>query len=135
MDGFDPEAPVAAAELRRFALTLGGAFALLAAVGLWRGRSAPAAVFGLLGALLLAGGLLAPGRLGPVYQAWMRLAHGMSRVTTPLFLGVIYFGVFAPLGLLMRLSGRRALGGPGRGGSYWVERAPGARRSDLRRQF
>jgi hypothetical protein len=88
-----------------------------------------------LGTLLVAAGLLAPARLGPVYRGWMRLAHAMSRVTTPVFLGVVYFGVFTPLGLVMRLLGRRALGGAKGSGSYWVERPPGARRSDLRRQF
>ena len=135
MDGFDPEAPVTAAELRRFALSVGGAFLLLAAFGAWRGRPGPAALFGVTGAALAVAGLAAPARLGPVYRAWMRLAVLMSRVTTPVFLGLVYFGVFTPLGLVMRLAGRRALGGPKGAGTYWHERPPTARRSDLRRQF
>ena len=36
-------------------------------------------------------GLLVPARLGPVYRAWMGLALRISKVTTPIFMGVTYF--------------------------------------------
>ncbi len=122
-------------ELRRFALAVGGAFVVLGAAGAWRGRATAAAAFGVLGGALLVAGLAVPARLGPVYVAWMGLAHAVSRVTTPIFLGVIYFGVFTPFGLVMRIAGRRSLGRPRGAASFWVERPPGARQSDLRRQF
>lgn len=122
-------------ELRRFALTVGGVFVILAAVAVWRTRAVPAAVFGVVGVALGAAGVAVPARLGPVFRAWMRLAHAMSRVTTPIFLGAVYFGVFAPLGWVMRLAGRRLLTRPRAATSFWVERAPEERASDLRRQF
>jgi hypothetical protein len=50
-------------------------------------------------------------------------------------MGVVYFGVLTPLALAARLAGRRALGVPPGAGTAWVDRPPGARRSDLRRQF
>ena len=131
----DPRAPVSARELRRFALTVGGAFLALAAAGAWRHRPLVAGVCAPLAVVLLGAGLTIPGRLGPVYHAWMGLAHAISRVTTPVFLGVVYFGVFTPFGFVMRLTGRRPLTRPRGAATFWVERAPGARRSDLRRQF
>jgi hypothetical protein len=36
----------------------------------------------------------------------MRFGLVMSRITTPLILGLIYFALFVPVGAIMRLSGR-----------------------------
>jgi hypothetical protein len=80
-------------------------------------------------------GLAVPGRLGPVYRFWMALAHAISRVTTPIVLGIVYFLVIAPIGLAMRAFGRNPLVRPRVRDSYWVMRPPGNRRSDLERQF
>ena len=87
-----------------------------------------------VGGLLVLAGLLVPGRLGPVYRAWMAGATAMSKVTTPIFMGVVYFLVLTPIGLVKQISTGRALrrvGAP----SYWVHRPEGARRGDLERQF
>ena len=122
------------AEGRRFGLLVGGAFLVLGAIVRWRGHPTAAAVLWTLGGVLVAGGLVAPASLGPVYRGWMKLALLLSKVTTPIFMGLVYFGLFAPLGALRRLFGRNALVRP-RGDSFWVDRAGSARRSDLQRQF
>jgi hypothetical protein len=64
----------------------------------------------------------------------MRLAVVLSRVTTPIVMGVIYYVVFTPMGFVRRRLGRNALIRP-EGESFWISRQPGARRSDLSRQF
>ncbi|GJG87199.1 hypothetical protein tb265_23800 [Gemmatimonadetes bacterium T265] len=133
--GGDPDVPATPGELRRFALTMGGAFAALAGAGVWRHRPLLAGVCAPLGVALVGAGLVLPARLRPVYDGWMSLARAISRVTTPIFLGVVYFAVFTPIGLIMRCVGRRPLVPPRGASSYWVARAPGARASDLRRQF
>ncbi len=76
-----------------------------------------------------------PGRLGPVYRRWMGLAMLLSKVTTPIFMGIVYFFVVTPIGLLLRLMGRRPLARPSPTGSLWVLRESGKRQSDLLRQF
>jgi hypothetical protein len=76
-----------------------------------------------------------PARLGGVHGAWMRMAERMSRVTTPILMGVIWFGILTPLGLVRRLLGRGRLGVPREASTGWVARPPGERRSDLTRQF
>jgi len=124
-----------APEGRRFGLTVGGAFLVLAALASWRGRPIGLGIFATLGALLVLGGLALPTRLGPVYRAWMGLAHQLSQLTTPIFLGVIFFVVVAPIGLVMRLCGRRALARPAVGSSFWVSRPANTRRSDMEHQF
>jgi hypothetical protein len=122
-------------EGRRFGLTVGAAFLVLAALMWWRGRTAGPIAFGTVGALLLIAGLAVPGRLGPVHRAWMGVALLLSKVTTPIFMGVVYFLVLTPTGFVLRLLGRHPLGAPDRTESVWVRRAQGQRRSDLLRQF
>lgn len=129
-------ARLTAAEGRRFAWTVGAAFAVLGAVVWWRGAHTAGTALGGLGALLAGAGLVMPGALTPVYRAWMGLAHAISRVTTPLFLGVVYYLVLTPIGVAMRLAGRHPLIGPQDGDSFFVRRPMGAaRRSNLTRQF
>ncbi len=114
---------------------MGLAFLVLAGVSYWRGHQLPPRIFASLGALLLVAGVVAPARLGPVERAWMMTAHAISRVTTPLFMGLIYFVLFTPVGLLRRALGRNALVRPRGARTFWHERPEGRRRSDLHRQF
>jgi hypothetical protein len=128
-------ARLTAAEGRRFGLTVGIAFLVLAAFFLWRNKDQIAIAGSALGTLLILAGLVVPTRLGPVERAWMRLAHLISKVTTPVFLGVLYVVVFTPVGLLMRLVGKRPLQHTDAAGGFWVARVPDDRRSNLQRQF
>ncbi len=126
---------LSAAEGRRFAFTVGAAFLVLAAALLWRNRTTAALVTGGLGTCLLLAGLAIPGRLGPVFQAWMGLARLLSKITTPIFMGVIYFGLFTPIGLARRILGRNPIARSPDGTSYWVPRPAGRGRGDMERQF
>ena len=81
-----------------------------------------APVFFVLSMLMLAAGAIVPGKLGPLYRVWMGVAHAISKVTTPIFLGVVYFLVISPIGLAMRLLGRNPIRHRQTGGSHWFER-------------
>jgi len=122
------------AEGRKFGLTVGAALLALGALLWWRGRGAAPVLAG-LGALLVLAGLALPTRLGPVQRAWMGLAHAISRFTTPVFMGAVYFLVISPIGVLMRTLGRDPMKArPGKGG-FWVARPPAHQASDMQRQF
>jgi saxitoxin biosynthesis operon SxtJ-like protein len=122
-------------EGRRFGRVVGIAFLVVAAVAFWRGRILPAQIFAGVGAALVLLGLVLPAALLPVQRVWMGLALAISKVTTPIFLGIVYFGVIAPIGLVRRLGGenlaRRARGKA----SFWVSRQPGHEKNDMERQF
>ena len=60
----------------------------------------------ILAALLGAWGLIAPESLRPVYNKWMKFGLLLSKITTPIILGVVFFLMILPIGLLMRLFGR-----------------------------
>ena len=121
-------------EGRKFGLTVGAAFVVLAAIGAWRGHVVLPVVLAAVGLVLGVAGLAIPGRLGPVHRAWMRGAHAISKVTTPLFLGLMYLLVMTPAGLVMRALGRNPLRHGESGGGYWIRREVG-QESDLDRQF
>jgi hypothetical protein len=122
-------------EGRKFGLLVGGAFLVLGAL-LWRrGHTAAASVALVLASALIAAGLVAPTGLGPVYRAWMALAAAISKVTTPVFMGAIFFLVMTPAGLLVRLFGHRPLSRQREAATYWQSRPAGARRGEMNHQF
>ena len=121
------------AEGRKFGLTVGTAFIALAALTGWRGHPIVAGALGVLGAGLWLGGLGIPERLGPVQRGWMAIAFAISKVTTPIILGVVYYLVLTPTGILRRTLGQSPLA-TGVTASLWrpKTREP---QSDLTRQF
>ena len=121
------------AEGRKFALTVGAAFVALAGFTWGRGHQKVATVAGALGAAFIVAGLLAPGQLGLVYRGWMAFGLALSKITTPIFMGVVYFLVIAPIGILRRAFGRNALIARGTT-TVWSTRDTAAS-SDLNRQF
>jgi hypothetical protein len=124
-------------EGRKFGFSVGGAFLVIAGIlWFWRGHVTVPVVFGSLGTLLVLAGLIVPGRLGPIYRGWMGFALLLSKITTPIFMGIVFFLVIAPMGLAMRVFGRNPVVREDKGGSYLVVRPTGPdRHSDLRRQF
>ena len=56
-------------------------------------------------ALLAVWGVAAPNTLRPVHYWWMRFALLLSKVTTPIILGIVFYLVFTPMGIVMRLLG------------------------------
>lgn len=123
------------AEGRRFAFPVGIAFLALSGIVLWRQHMLFVYLFATLGGVLLVAGVLIPGKLGPVYRAWMRFALLLSKITTPIFMGIVFFLVIAPIGWVMRLLGKNPVRREEVDGSFWVTREPDQRRSDLSRQF
>lgn len=121
------------AEGRKFGLTVGIAFGVLASITWWRDHQLLTQVFLGLAGFLVVAGLVVPTLLGPVYRAWMGLALLLSKVTTPIFLGVVFFVVIAPVGLIMRLLGRNPLRHQPEDGSFWLTRS--SARGTMSNQF
>jgi Kef-type K+ transport system membrane component KefB len=92
--------------LREFGIVTGGIVAVL--FGLFfpwlLERDLPLWPWVFAGALAL-WALVAPQSLRPLYRLWMRLGLLLSRVTTPVILGIVFFFVILPMALVMRLTG------------------------------
>ena len=121
------------AEGRKFALTVGAAFLVLAGITWWRDHPLLMRVFMGLGGTLVLLGLVIPERLGPIQRAWMGLALLISKVTTPIFLAIVYFLAVAPIGLGMRLLGKDPLRHKPEDGSFWLSRS--SERGTMSNQF
>ena len=92
-------------ELRQFAMVMAVAIALMFGVVLpWLFATQASWAWAIAAGFAL-WGLLIPGTLKPVYIVWMRFGGLMSKITTPLIMGAIYYVVFVPVGLVMRLAG------------------------------
>jgi polyferredoxin len=92
-------------QLRSFGLLVGGIFAL---VGLWPmlfGRGLRLWAIIPAGILLVLGGLH-PTSLRSVYKMWMLLGHALGWVNTRIILSIVFYGMFCPMGFIMRLRGK-----------------------------
>src|SRR5690349_1509431 len=125
-----------AAHGRKFGVTVGAAFLVLSAIAWWRGHPTTVMVLTTLGGILLLAGLLIPAQLGPVERAWMALAKVISKVTTPIVMGVMYLFVLTPIGWIRRMAGGNPMVHAAEGQEFWHARPEGRRRSNsMRRQF
>lgn len=59
-----------------------------------------------IGGVLAVWGLVHPRSLRPVYTGWMKFGLLLSKITTPLVMGVVFFLVILPVGIIMRLAGK-----------------------------
>ena len=84
----------------------------------------------------LAAALLFPRALAPLYRGWMKFGHVLGWINARIILGVVYFVVVTPIGLLLRLFGKDVLRMRMRpAGSYWVKRDAPIDPQSLRNQF
>ena len=122
---------------RSFGWVFAGVFALLGLLPLVHGaglRWWALASAGVLIPITLA----APQLLATPRRRWLRFGELLHRVTNPLILGLLFYGVMTPMGWLMRLAGRDCLRlrrGMVRS-TYWVSRdPPGPVPDSMKHQF
>ena len=109
-------------DLRKFGLTVGGAFIFLGVLLLLRHRPSYLALCG-AGALLMAFGAIWPRALKYVYIAWMALAFALGFVMSNVILTLFFFLLVTPIGLLARLFQKDFLARKcdKRAASYWIQ--------------
>ena len=102
--------------------------------GLARGRIVLALVLGLLALVVGVLGLTRPEWMRFIYVGWMVLAFPIGWMISQVMLVVMFFGLFAPIGLVFRLLGRDPLqrARQPEPKSYW---APKPAPADLRHYF
>ena len=93
-----------ARELRSFAFTTGAVVAVLFGLLLpWIWDFSYPRWPWIFFAIFAVWGLVAPESLRGIFHGWMRVGRLVSKVTTPLLLGAVFFVVLMPVGLLLRL--------------------------------
>jgi hypothetical protein len=106
---------------REFGLVVGTVFVLLGSWWIYRGKFASVAYgFLLLGSALVLLGLVWPRSLIYPNKAWMKLAEALAFVMTRLILGIVFFLIVTPIGVVKRLFGWDPLNRRGgRSATYW----------------
>ena len=101
-------------------------FAVFAVIGfIWRDSAAGwflfAASFG-----VLAAALVVPKILSPFNRIWFRFGLLLGKVTTPFVMGLLFYLVVTPTGLIFKALGKDplTLRLDGEVESYWIERRP-----------
>jgi hypothetical protein len=108
---------------RSFGLVFTVVFALLAGYFAWRGNAWWPA-FLALAALFLILALARPALLAWPNWLWTRLGLLLGAIVAPIIMGIVFFAVFTPMGLIARLAGkdflrlRRDPAAP----TYWLPR-------------
>jgi len=122
---------------RVFGFVFAAVFALIALYPLSTGS--PVRLWAVIvTALLIIIAIVRPRILRPANQLWARFGLLLHKITNPIILGVIFYVVITPTGLVMRLAGRDLLKLKlnRESSSYWVMRdPPGPDPEGMTRQF
>jgi hypothetical protein len=122
---------------RTFGLVIGLAFAVFGFSPLRHGGHIRVPLLALSGAFL-AVALVRPSLLHEVNRAWTKLGLLLSKIVNPVVMTVLFFLVFAPVGILLRMLGKdplrlkldRQLT------TYWIVRhSPDPQQESMARQF
>ncbi len=63
----------------------------------------------IVGALFIAWALIAPSTINPLYKVWMKIAMFIGSIINRVVLSIAFFGVLLPMGLIMRLTGKKPI--------------------------
>lgn len=131
-------------DLRQFGLLFAVLTAASAAYLAWTRGPGAATEAAVVCALLILVSMAAPRLLTPAWWPWMVLVRVLGYVNSHLLLGIVFYLMFTPIGLVMRLCGRdplerdfaRARRTTAEGGSFWQRRELSQLASDhFRHQF
>ncbi len=82
-------------------------------------------ICGGLGAAVCLLGLLLPRAITPVYLVLVALTFPIGLILSAVLIPLIYYGLFTPIGLGLRLLGKDPMDRTlNQGDSYWIERPP-----------
>jgi len=92
--------------LRQLGLMVGGVFLVIGVWPfLWRQEAIRDWAI-VPGVLLSVVGLIVPSMLKYLYQGWMWVGHVLGWINTRIILGILFYGIVTPMGLVMKLAGR-----------------------------
>src|SRR5436309_8838344 len=98
-ESFERDEDVAGSSDRGFGFVFTGFFVLIAALRWWKGHDG-AGWFAAAALAMLIVALVRPTLLAPLNRLWTKLALILSKIMNPVIMGVLFFLVVAPIGLM-----------------------------------
>ena len=93
-------------------------------------------VFGLLALVFIIITLINNDLLGPFNNLWFKFGILLGKIVSPVIMGLIFFGIFTPIAIFMRLIGRDELRLKYKNQStYWIKRISSNQSESFKRQF
>lgn len=96
-------------DLRSFGLLVGAVFSI---IGVWPilfwGEPLRLWAVGTGGLLIFLGGIL-PRALAPIHKGWMWIGHVLGWINTRILLGIVFYGLITPIGMVFRLMGKNTI--------------------------
>jgi len=94
---------------KRFGIFFTFIFTAVSLFFLWKNSLFACSIFAILALLFLLTTLIKADLLLPLNKLWMRFGLLLGMVISPIVLGVMFYLLFTPIGIIMRLAGRDEL--------------------------
>ena len=121
---------------RKFGLFFTFVFVVAAAYYYYSANLTWAYLFIAVALILLLITLTKSDALLPLNKLWMRFGLLIGMIVSPIVLGIIFFGLFTPIAMLMRLSGRDELRLKfSHKVSHWITRSEPIKSESFKHQF
>ena len=121
---------------RKFGFFFTFIFGLVAAYFLYDGSKATCVIFSILSVILFLVTLFKSEALFPFNKLWMRFGLLLGLIISPVVLGFIFFGLFAPVAIFTRIFGRdELLLKQVSKRTYWIDRKSSEPTLSMKQQF
>ena len=93
-------------------------------------------IFAIISVLFITTTLIKADLLRPLNKLWMHFGLLLGKIISPIILGIIFFGLFTPYGIVMRLLGRDELSlRIQKNKSNWILRSKSTEQINFKQQF
>ena len=121
---------------RKFGFFFSVIFLLVSSYYLYLNEKIIALILGFISILFFFVSLLKAGLLLPFNIVWMKFGILLGKLISPIVLGTIFFFMFTPVAVIMRLIGRDELRlRLNFQNSYWIKRKSSINKASFKRQF
>jgi len=133
---FDRKETIKASSDRSFCMVIAAAFAVMSIARHMHGKHF--SVWLVIASFLFGIGLIKPSIAAPANRLWTNFGVRIARFTSPIVLALLYIFTIIPIGLLMRILGKRPLrlGLEPTAPTYWIPRTTDTKPGDqMKHQF
>ncbi|WP_440651109.1 SxtJ family membrane protein [Candidatus Pelagibacter sp. HIMB1495] len=121
---------------KKFGYFFSGVFFIVFVYFFYNKNSSLSYIFGALTLFFLITSIINANLLLPLNKLWMRFGLLLSVIISPIILGIIFFGLVTPYGLIMSVFGRDELRlKKNKSKSYWIDRNNDPPQTNFKQQF